>query len=250
VDIPDEFVAPSRSSRSAKTRSKHQGHADKTSVPSRVYSKRPTGPTGSSSSNDSTKRPTGTSGTRASTKTSHSTTPAPALQPVDFIYDVRIRSKLREEIDRERATVREAVLARETQLRTEHKWVSDGPGADKPSRREAWASDPSTSCSHRTGTQTPSSRSSSTGSRRTGTSTAASAASERKSRPPPTSSSVGPHVSDWQHQTAPRVGPSRQEADLQRRTRARHERERQQEAQGVAVTLDAFERAWAGLEER
>lgn len=246
MDIPDAFVAPSRSSRSTKTRPKNQGHADKSSAPSHVYSKRPTGPTASSSINGSTKRPSDAFGARASTKTSRSTPPAPASQPVDFVYDARIRSKLREEIDRERAAVREAVIARETRLRTEHKWVSDSP--DKPSRREAWASESPASCSRRTGTQTPSSRSSSAGSRRTGSSTAASASGKKSRWPPASSSSVGPHVSDWQHQTAPRTGPSRQEADLQRRTQARHERERQQEAQGVADTIDAFERAWAGVE--
>lgn len=239
MDIPDEFVAPARSSRSTKTRSKHHAHSEKShgpSAPSRVYSKRATGTT-VSSDNTGSKRVVGSSGAMPSIKTRHATSaspPAPAPEPVDFVYDVRMRSRLREGIDRKRSEVREAALAREVQLRAEHKWVADSSDSDKLARaprREAWASDlsaqtqpASSSCSHRTGAQAPSSRSSSASTRRM--TAASSSVGGKKSKQSPLSSSIGPHVSDWQYQTAPRFSASRQTLEHQRKTQ-QQQRERE-----------------------
>lgn len=168
-------------------------------------------------------------------------------EPVDFVYDMRTRRRLREEIDNERKQLREDTMARESQLRVQNKWVaadSDKSHTNQlPRPREAWTSEPSAAAPTAAPPPRPTTRASSASTTRS--SQASSSCSNRsckgkKNRATP---SIGPHVSDWQCQAGPSFSASRGELERREQTRQRRERALTQEARGVAA-LAAFDRQW------
>ncbi|GMF65311.1 unnamed protein product [Phytophthora lilii] len=147
VEIPSEFVAPTTSARSKQK---------PTSSSTRIYRKRATGPTTSSSAkthpasdlSTSTPRSTGCNNSKSPnrrTRKPHNKTERPKAEPVDFVYDINVRRKLREQLDAERRRLLQEATARETELRAENKWVFDKRDTSPPRRKQAWQPSPSPS---------------------------------------------------------------------------------------------------------
>ncbi|KAG1698052.1 hypothetical protein DVH05_015535 [Phytophthora capsici] len=68
----------------------------------------------------------------------------PAAEPVDFVYDIKTRRKLRDQLDAERRRVLLEAKAREAKLRAESKWVFDKRDKSPPRRKQAWQSNSQT----------------------------------------------------------------------------------------------------------
>lgn len=255
IEIPEAFVAPTCGARGKVQQRAHSKGKKGTGVTSRAYSKRATGPTASSAARETvrdthsgdTVKPaqTGLLSAKRGGKEHHGTV-STSTDSVDYVYDVRTRRRLREEMDRDRQETRDAAVAREAQMRTEHTWItSEGSTASSSAKappREAWGSSDvggasDSSCRPSQASSTSSSRISN----KTTTSTSNGPSSSRRPRPSP-KSSIAPNVSDWQHQAVPRpgVGLHSQARDLGlERQRAA---QREHEVSSVASSLDAFER--------
>lgn len=238
-----------------------------TSVQSSVYCKRATGATASSatklasaaalSGSSSHKKRSGTGGSTASSTKKKSSPQEASLarkdsEPVDFVYDIDVRRKLREEIDSERAKILHDTTLKEAELRAANKWVYDK--TDRPERKQAWR------CSDRQHGSREDKASKFVSSSRTGaksTARASSAASSRssssssahfKSSSKPVKSSIAPNVSEWRTQAFP-VYPSPETAMAEWK-RAEEQRRQQQwrEAKDVHDTIDDFEARMHQLE--
>lgn len=264
VDIPRDFVAPvSASARDhartdARAQSKLKTRKKAGAVQSSAYSKRAMAATASSaakaaapsSSNNSSnatphRKRSGAAATasRVSTAkkkpdvaTSHHTR---AAEPVDFVYDIGVRRKLREEIDSERTKTLQDAAAKEAQLRAAHKWVHDRAGAARPDRTLAWGS------SERHATQSrPARDATGADAKPARASSAASSRSScaRSSRSPlPAKSSIAPNVSEWRTQAFPAFAS--RDAAIAERRRVEQQRQEQQwrDAKDVRDTIDVFE---------
>ncbi|ETI49243.1 hypothetical protein F443_06843 [Phytophthora nicotianae P1569] len=140
VEIPSDFVAPDIAA--SKTRTRHKS----TSKPSQFYRKRATGLTPSSSAKTypvddqfvCDQQPP-----LQSKKRGHKTSSKPAklqTMPVDYVYDINVRRKLREQVDADRRNNLLKAKAREAALRAENKWVFDKRDKSPPRRQQAWLS--------------------------------------------------------------------------------------------------------------
>ncbi|KAE9330212.1 hypothetical protein PR003_g15370 [Phytophthora rubi] len=143
VEIPNDFVAPASS-----TSNKDKARQKATSSNTRIYRKRATRPTASSSAK--THPGDGNLGAcsaksrakspKRRTKRSSSKSDKSKEEPVDFVYDINVRRKLREQLDAERRRVLHEATARETRLRAQNKWVFDKREKSPPRRKQAWQS--------------------------------------------------------------------------------------------------------------
>ncbi|KAG6620736.1 uncharacterized protein IUM83_11675 [Phytophthora cinnamomi] len=138
-DIPSDFVAPTTATSKSKLRQKT------TSNKPRIYRKRATRPTASSSAK--THPGDGNQSSCSSLKSPlrrpkkpSGKSEKPNAEPVDFVYDINVRRKLREQLDAERMRVLHEATAREARLRAENKWVFDKRDTSPPRRKQAWQS--------------------------------------------------------------------------------------------------------------
>ncbi|KAG3191501.1 hypothetical protein PC128_g10912 [Phytophthora cactorum] len=138
VEIPNDFVAPTITA--SKSRTRHESSSNF----SRIHRKRAAGPASSSSARihpgdgqsscdpqpplQSRRR-----GHKASTKPAK-----PQTEPVDFVYDINVRRKLREQLDADRRNNLLKAKAREAALRAENKWVFDKRDKSPPRWKPAW----------------------------------------------------------------------------------------------------------------
>jgi hypothetical protein len=141
VKIPSDFVAPTASSSSTRPQQKT------TNTPPRIYRKRATGPRASSSAKT---HPSGGCSSKPSVSPTNNTPRCPqhkkrphksgkkSSEPVDFVYDVNVRRRLREQLDAERRQILQEANAREARLRAENKWVFDKRDTSPPKRKQAW----------------------------------------------------------------------------------------------------------------
>ncbi|KAJ8561594.1 hypothetical protein ON010_g8086 [Phytophthora cinnamomi] len=118
-DIPSDFVAPTTATSKSKLRQKT------TSNKPRIYRKRATRPTASSSAK--THPGDGNQSSCSSLKSPlrrpkkpSGKSEKPNAEPVDFVYDINVRRKLREQLDAERMRVLHEATAREARLRAEN----------------------------------------------------------------------------------------------------------------------------------
>lgn len=228
---------------------------------SNVYRKRATGATTSSaakatssaaasSGSSSHKKPPGAGGSaQSSTKKKNSphdaSLPRKDSEPVDFVYDINVRRKLREEIDSKRIKILHDTTLKEAELRAANKWVYDK--TDRPERKQAWYcsdqqhgpredNDAKSVSNSRTGVKSAGRASSAASSRSSSSSSAHSKSSSK-----PVKSSIAPNVSEWRTQAFP-VYPSPETAMAEWR-RAEEQRRQQQwrEAKDVHDTIDDFE---------
>lgn len=224
---------------------------------SNVYCKRATGATTSSaakatssaaasSGSSSHKKRSGAGGSaQSSTKKKNSphdaSIPRKDSEPVDFVYDINVRRKLREEIDSERIKILHDATLKEAELRTANKWVYDK--TDRPERKQAWH------CSNRQHGPREDKDAKSVSNSRTGIKSAgraSSAASSRsssvhsKSSSKPVKSSIAPNVSEWRTQAFP-VYPSSETAMAEWRRAEEQRRQQWREAKDVHDTIDDFE---------
>lgn len=208
VALPQDFIAP-RSTIASRKKSKAKTCVDETS---RVYSRHDTGLTATraaahSPSSSSKKHPT-----------------VGRNDPVDFVYDLNVRRKLREQIENERTSVRQEVKAKQTRLKAANLWLNEcsQPLGDQCVRKQVWAQPSSKRHMAKThpgpAVSTPLSTSANAG------------------RPPAATktrkSSFAPNVSMWRAQasSAKHSASTRQQKQQQQR-----------EAKEVETMLDAFD---------
>ncbi|KAG6962299.1 hypothetical protein JG688_00008655 [Phytophthora aleatoria] len=138
VEIPNDFVAPTITA--SKSRTRHESSSNF----SRIHCKRAAGPASSSSArihpgdgqSSCDPQPPLQSrrwGHKASTKPAK-----PQTEPVDFVYDINVRRKLREQLDADRRNNLLKAKAQEAALRAENKWVFDKRDKSPPRRKPAW----------------------------------------------------------------------------------------------------------------
>ncbi|KAL3661629.1 hypothetical protein V7S43_013388 [Phytophthora oleae] len=127
VEIPDDFIAPSRTI----TR-------QKPSKSSYIHRKRASGHTSSTSKTHSGDSWSLSDQSSLQHKKRLYKANKPAAEPVDFVYDINMRRKLREQLDAERRNVLLEAKAREAKLRSESKWVFDKRDNSPPRRKQAW----------------------------------------------------------------------------------------------------------------
>lgn len=226
-----------------------------TGVQSNIYCKRATGATASSAarsaaSSSSSHKNKRLGSAQASIKKKNSPQdaslpPRKESEPVDFVYDIDVRRRLREEIDSERAKIRYDATLKEAELRAANKWVYDK--TDRPGRKQAWhCSDrqhepreakAAESVSNPCAEAKSIARASSAASSRSSSSSAHSRASSK----PSVKSSIAPNISEWRTQAFP-VYPS-PETTMADWKRADEQRRQQQwrEAKDVRDTIDDFE---------
>lgn len=228
VDLPPEFVSPRSAATASRKKSKTKSCCVETTT--RIYSKHDTGPT--------TTRATAQGA--SSVRKNHGERPAiRSNEPVDFVYDVNVRRKLREQIDHERASVRQEVKAKQTQMKAANLWLNEPPQAleDHCVRKQAWAQ--SSSKKHTTKTHPgpagpcPSpepdgyARASTQATTANSTRSTAAAKAQKSSSFAPNVSMrrAQPASSSVKHSASPRQKPT----------------QRQREAEEVEHTLDAFD---------
>lgn len=179
-------------------------------------------------------------------------------KPVDFVYDVNVRRKLRDEIDNERAKVLHDAAVKEARLRAAHKWVYDK--ADQSDRKQAWngrdrpphASRAPGSAYKKTasdvhgGNETtrhdkaePAVRASSAASSRSSSYSTSSKVPTKTAKS--VKSSIAPNVSEWRTQAFP-VHPSAEAAKAEwKRAECQRMQQQWREAKDVQETIDDFE---------
>ncbi|KAG7377599.1 hypothetical protein PHYPSEUDO_011415, partial [Phytophthora pseudosyringae] len=133
TETPTDFVPPTVCASKARTRHKA------TSTPSRTYRKRATGPPASSSAETHPGDGRPPSEQQQHKRPSSRKQPKPTADPIDFVYDINVRRRLREQVDAERSRILQEATAREAKLRAQSRWVFDKRQASPPPRRkQAW----------------------------------------------------------------------------------------------------------------
>ena len=230
VKIPREFVAPHSSSNNA-TASKKPKKKTTTATPmahSTVYSKHAS----SKRAPTQLKKPT---------RRNRSRSPDRLEDPadVDFVYDLNTRRALRERMDAERIHTLHKAVEKETQLRADHKWISDGT----PPRKQAWQTTTTTTPTAAPHTTQQQRRSSASGLSATPASSSQPPDNPRKTKKsaPSTKTSIAPNVSEWRTQQFPVHACATTEHTQRRRHHAQRQQQQQRVANELVHTIEDFE---------
>lgn len=131
VKIPNDFVPP------AITTSNRRKHPNLSTNPTRAYCIRATRRNASSSSANI--HPVDCQSSRNQPPPLQFSRRAKAhTEPVDYVYDINVRRRLREQVDADRRNNLLKAKAREATLRAENKWVFDKRDRTPPRRKRAW----------------------------------------------------------------------------------------------------------------
>lgn len=227
VDMPLEFVSPRSGATVSRKKSKPKTCVDQRQT-TRIYSKHDTGPTSTRA----------TAQSHSSPRKKPGEWPAAAVrsnEPVDYVYDVNVRRKLRDQIDHERVSVRQEVKAKQTQLKAANMWLNEPPQPleDQCVRKQAWVQFSTKKHTAKTHPGPAGPCSSSEPNVHARASTSAHSARSIASAKTQWSSSSAPNVSMWRAQSA---SSAKHCASARQRTQ-----QRQREAEEVERTLDAFD---------